>query len=346
MALTPTVLNGGGIGAAASGLYGGPDLALSNLENQREDGAMTGPRIASLLASATEIVCALGARDRLVARSHECDFPPDVATLPAVTAPKLDTSRPSAAIDRDVKALLEQALSVYRVDAERLRALAPEIIVTQTQCEVCAVSETDVVAALATWTGARPRIVSLVPNALTDVFSDIERVAAALGRETAGAALTATMRQRMGAIAEQAKPLPPRRVACIEWIDPLMAAGNWMPELVVMAGGVNLFGEAGRHSPWMTLDVLAAADPDVIVVLPCGFDIARTRAEMPALGVKPEWQALRAVRQGEVWLVDGNQYFNRPGPRLAESLEILAEMLHPGTFRFGHAGTAFVKAAT
>jgi iron complex transport system substrate-binding protein len=302
------------------------------------------PRIASLLASATEIVCALGARDRLVARSHECDFPPDVASLPVVTAPKLDTSRPSAAIDRDVKALLERALSVYKVEAERLRDLAPEIIVTQTQCEVCAVSENDVVAALATWTGERPRIVSLVPDALADVFSDIERVAAAIGREAAGAALTATMRRRMDAVSERARFLPRRRVACIEWIEPLMAAGNWMPELVVMAGGENLFGEAGRHSPWLTMEALAASDPDVIIVLPCGFDIARSRQEMPVLAARPAWQALRAVRQDQVWLVDGNQYFNRPGPRLADSLEILAEILHPQAFRFGHEGTAFVRA--
>ncbi len=304
---------------------------------------MSGLRIASLLASATEIVCALGARDRLVARSHECDFPPDIAALPAVTAPKLDTGRPSAVIDREVKALLEQALSVYRIDAEALRALAPDFIVTQTQCEVCAVSESDVAAALATWTGTRPTIVSLVPNALADVFSDIERVAAAIGRRQAGATLVASMRRRMDAVAAKAVSLPRPRVACIEWIEPLMAAGNWMPELVALAGGANLFGEAGKHSPWMTLDDLVAADPDIVIVLPCGFDIARTRAEMPALTERPAWRALRAAREGRVHLVDGNQYFNRPGPRLADSLEILAQILHPHVFGRAGEGTAFVR---
>jgi iron complex transport system substrate-binding protein len=304
---------------------------------------MTGPRIASLLASATEIVCALGARDRLVARSHECDFPPDVAHVPAVTAPKLDTSLPSAAIDREVKRLIEQALSVYHVDAEALRALKPELIVTQTQCEVCAVSESDVVAALARWSGTKPAIVSLRPDGLADVFADIERVAAALDRVEAGAALVGSMKTRMEAVAARVAPLARPRVACIEWIEPLMAAGNWMPELVSLAGGINLFGEAGRHSPWMTLDQLAAADPDVIVVLPCGFDIARTRAEMPALAARLEWQRLRAVRAGRVALVDGNQYFNRPGPRLAESTEILAEILHPGAFGTAREGTAWVR---
>jgi iron complex transport system substrate-binding protein len=305
---------------------------------------MPAPRVVSLLASATEIVAALGARDLLVARSHECDYPPEIAELPVVTAPKLDTSRPSVEIDRAVKSLVEQALSVYHVDAAALRALAPDIIVTQTQCEVCAVSEGDVVAALADWTGTRPRVVSLQPDGLADVFSDIGRVAQTLGRAERGDELVHQMQSRMAAIAARAAALPKPRVACIEWIDPLMAAGNWMPEMVAMAGGLNLFGEAGRHSPWMSLDQPAAADPDVIVILPCGFDIARTRAEMSALATRRDWAGLRAVREGRVYLADGNQYFNRPGPRLAESLEILAEILHPAQFRFGHQGTGWVQA--
>jgi len=306
---------------------------------------MPEPRVASLLASATEIVAALGAGDLLVARSHECDFPATVASLPVVTAPKLDTSRPSAAIDRDVKSLLEKALSVYHVDAERLRALAPDVIVTQTQCEVCAVSPRDVEEALASWTGERPRIVSLTPNALSDVFADIERVGAALGCPQRGKDVAAEMRRRVEAIETRAARLPNRpRVACIEWIEPLMAAGNWMPELVALAGGHNLFGEAGHHSPWMTFENLMAADPDVIVVLPCGFDIARARAELPALTARPEWQSLRAARERGIYICDGNQYFNRPGPRLADSLEVLAEILHPAAFRFGYEGTGWVRA--
>jgi iron complex transport system substrate-binding protein len=146
----------------------------------------------------------------------------------------------------------------------------------------------------------------------------------------------------MAAIAEQTRTLPTRpTVACVEWVEPLMASGNWMPELVEMAGGINLFGAAGKHAPRLTWEQLCAADPDVILVLPCGFDIARTRRDMPALTGKPEWPRLRAVRQGRVYLLDGNQYFNRPGPRLVESLEILAEVLHPGTFRLGHEGTGW-----
>jgi iron complex transport system substrate-binding protein len=305
---------------------------------------MTGPRVVSLIASATEIITALGARDLLVARSHECDFPVDVVSLPAITAPKLDIGKPSGDIDRQVKALLEQALSVYRVDAERLRALAPDVIVTQTQCEVCAVSQSDVEAALADWTGARPRIVALAPNGLQDVLADIERVALALGVPERGLAMTARMRARIDAIAERAATLRPRpRVAAIEWIEPLMAAGNWVPEMIAIAGGTNLFGEAGRHSPWMEWRDLVAADPDIILVLPCGFDIERSTRELPVLTAKPEWPRLRAVRTGAVFVADGNQYFNRPGPRLVESLEILAELLHPEAFPARHAGTGWIR---
>lgn len=305
---------------------------------------MAALRVASLLASATEIVAALGARDLLVARSHECDFPLDVFDLPAVTAPKLDTSQGSGAIDRDVKSLLEQALSVYRVDAGKLRDLAPDLIVTQTQCEVCAVSPRDVEEALAEWTGERPRIVSLMPNALSDIFADIVCVGDALGRSKRARAVVDDMRARMHDIASRAAAISHKpRVACIEWIDPLMAAGNWMPELVALVGGQNLFGEAGKHSPWMTFEALAAADPEIILVLPCGFDIPRAQAELPVLTARPGWCDLRAVRGRHIYICDGNQYFNRPGPRLADSLEILAEILHPEAFRFGHKGHGWVR---
>lgn len=307
---------------------------------------MAAPRIASLLASATEIVTALGFREAMVARSHECDHPEGVRALPAVTETKIRLDAPSAVIDKEVKALIEHGLSVYKVDAYRLRALAPDIIVTQTQCEVCAVGPKDLDEALARWTGRRPAIVSLAPNALDDVWADIRRVAEALDAPARGERLLADLSQRMAAIATQAAALKARpTVASIEWIEPLMAAGNWMPELVAMAGGRNLFGEAGKHSPWLAWEAIAAADPDVILVLPCGFDIPRTRAEMGPLLARPGWRDLKAVREGRVHLMDGNQYFNRPGPRLAESLEILAEVLHPSTFRFGHEGRGWVRLA-
>ena len=301
------------------------------------------PRVVSLIASATEIVSALGFGDDLVGRSHECDFPPAVAKLPALTEAKLDATRPSGAIDRDVKALLQDALGVYKVDAEKLRALAPDVIVTQPQCEVCAVSLADVERAVACWTDCAAKIVSLEPNSLADVWADIARVADALDAPDRSEILLRDLKTRLDAIAARAAALQTRpRVACIEWIEPLMVAGNWVPELVTLASGEDPLGTPGAHSPYLDFARLASADPDVIVTMPCGFDIARTRQEMPALTDRADWQVLRAVRDGQVFITDGNQYFNRPGPRLVESLEILAEILHPETFDFGHEGTGWV----
>jgi len=301
-------------------------------------------RVVTLIASATEIVCALGCRDRLVGRSHECDFPPDVRDLPALTEPKFPTDGTSYEIDQRVKAIVQEGTSVYRVFADALGELEPDVIVTQDQCEVCAASLADVEKALCDWTGRPMRIVSLQPNGLADIWGDILKVAGALGIEAHGEALVSDLRQRMTAVQEQVTAQPKRpRVACIEWVDPLMAAGNWVPELVEMAGGENLFGEAGKHAPWMNWDELATADPDVIVVLPCGYDIARSVQDMPILEAKPAWGDLRAVREGRVLIADGNQYFNRPGPRVAESLEIMAEILHTGVVDYGHAGRGWVR---
>jgi iron complex transport system substrate-binding protein len=300
---------------------------------------MAAERILPLIASATEIACALGLEGRLVGRSHECDYPSSVRRLPVCTQPKFDPDGTSYAIDQRVKAVVQDATSVYRVDAALLDQLAPDLIITQSQCEVCAVSLRDVEQAVCSLVHSRPRIVSLEPNCLADLWTDIARVAEAADVPERGHALVRGLEARMQAIAAAAALAPTRpTVACIEWCDPLMAAGNWMPELVAMAGGVNLFGEAGKHSPWMTWQDLCERDPDVIVLLPCGFDIERTRQDLPLFEARPEWAKLRAVCAHKVFVVDGNQYFNRPGPRLVESLEILAELFHPERFRFGHAG--------
>ncbi|MCI0398890.1 MAG: cobalamin-binding protein [Chloroflexi bacterium] len=305
---------------------------------------MSQPRIVSLIASSTEIVCALGLQAWLVGRSHECDYPPSVRRLPHCTTPKFDLNGTSYQIDQRVKAILQEALSVYRVDAAVLEALRPDVIITQSQCQVCAVSLRDVEEAVCQLISSRPRIVNLEPNELADVWADIGRVADALGAPERGRALVAGLQERMAAIAEKVLVLPERpAVACIEWIEPLMASGNWMPQLVEMAGGHNLFGQAGRHAPWLSWEELQAADPEVIVVLPCGWDVAKARQEMPALTQRPGWAALRAMQNGRVYLADGNQYFNRPGPRLAESLEILAELFHPHHFHFGHEGSGWER---
>ncbi len=299
-------------------------------------------RILSLIPSSTEIVYALGFGDQLVGRSHECDYPAQVEQLPAVTAAKFNPDGRSYEIDQRVKAILQESLSVYRIDADLVKTLAPDVIITQSQCEVCAVSLKDVQQMTYDWLDSSAEIVSLEPNHLSDVLADIERVATALGVPERGTDYVEKMQGRMDAIAAKTRSLREKpTVACIEWIDPLMAAGNWVPQLVEMAGGLNQFGEAGKHSPWMTWDDLRANDPDVIVVLPCGYDIAKSLSEMPALTDRPDWTSLRAVQENQVYVTDGNQYFNRPGPRLAESLEILAEILHPTLFNFGHRGTGW-----
>jgi iron complex transport system substrate-binding protein len=300
------------------------------------------PRVVSLIASATEIVCALGLEDQLVGRSHECDFPPTVRRLPVCTAPKFDVHGSSREIDGRVKSVLQDATSVYRVDEGILQRLRPDVVLTQSQCDVCAVSLADVEHVLGAWVGTRPRVLSLAPNRLSDIWEDIRLVAEQLGVPAEGAELTRRLRGRMQDIELKAGHLSRRpTVACLEWTDPLMAAGNWVPELVEMAGGTDLFGEAGAHSPWMTWEQLCERDPDSIVSLPCGFDLAKTRAETLPLENRAEWGQLRAVRAGRVAVADGNQYFNRPGPRVVESLEILAEILHPREFDFGHRGTGW-----
>jgi len=305
---------------------------------------MTQHRIVSLIASATEIVCALGFEKDLVGRSHECDYPPSVKFLPVCTSPKFNVEGTSYEIDQRVKAILQDALSVYRVDANLLDELQPTHIITQSQFEVCAVSLKDVEQAVCELTSSNPIIVSLEPNALVDVWTDITRVGAALNAEDRAEELVARLQRGMSDIADKAGSAANHpTVASVEWIDPLMAGGNWMPELIAMAGGINLFGEAGKHSPWMTWDELTSSDPDIIIVTPCGFDIDRTLEEMSLLTSKPGWSTLKAVRAGRVIVADGNQYFNRPGPRLLESLEILAEVFHPDTFDYHHGNRGWVR---
>ncbi len=288
------------------------------------------PRIVSLIASATEIVDALGQIEHLVGRSHECDHPECVRSLPVCTRPRIPVNGTSREIDRLVKQSACTSLSIYEVFPDVIESLDPTHIITQVQCEVCAVSLRDVELALSAGIRSGPTIVSLQPDSLQDIWNDIRRVARALDIPERGEALVESLMRR-------ASP----RVACIEWIEPLMAAGNWTPELIRLAGGVNLFGEAGKHSPWMTWEELVAADPDVLIVAPCGFDLDRTAGELYWLTDRPDWRSLGAVRRGRAYMADGNAYFNRPGPRVVETLEILKEMLHPEVVPPRHRGSAW-----
>jgi len=278
-------------------------------------------RIVSLLSSATEIAYALGAGNLLAGRSHECDYPPEVRALPVCTKPLIDVDGDSRAIDRQVKDSARNALSIYEVFDDVLERLQPTHILTQVQCDVCAVSLRDVEQSIAARLPSAPAIVPLNPASLADIWDDFRRVAEACG--ISAEPLIRTLKDRIPPISRTDRPT----VACIEWIEPLMAAGNWMPELIDLAGGIDVFGKPGIHSPWITWDDLLACDPDVIIVAPCGFDLDRTRAEMRWLTGRPDFEKLRAARAGRFFLADGNRYFNRPGPRIVETYEAIREML-------------------
>ena len=300
-------------------------------------------RIVSLIASSTEIVCSLGLEDQLVGTSHECDYPAFVKELTVCSKPRIDIHGTSLEIDQRVKTALKDALSVYEVRQPELEALQPTMIITQTQCDVCAVNLADVEAAVCDWVSSRPKLVSLEPNELKDIWDDIQRVADAADVSDRGKALIVTLKEGLQKIHAQTEGLPKPTVACVEWLEPLMAAGNWIPELVGLAGGQNLLAEAGKHSPWMSWEQLQQADPDVIVTMPCGFSIDRTMEEIHLLTDLSGWADLKAVKQGRVFVSDGNSYFNRPGPRVVESTRIMAEMLHPDTYEPTFQGTGWIR---
>ena len=298
-------------------------------------------RIVSLIPSATEILAALELTDAIVGRSHECDYPPEIKERPVCTQARLNSNAPSAKIHNDVNDLLQSALSIYQIKTDVLEQLQPTHILTQDQCDVCAVSLKDVEEAVATLTNIEPKIISLQPNVLADVWTDIERVADATGVESQRLLEDLKIRVKICEQKTQALSVTERpTVACIEWIDPLMAAANWIPELVTLAGGQPLFSGVGQPSPKLTWETLVATNPSVIIFMPCGFDLNRTRQEV-SLTQRPEWQNLRAVQSGRVYITDGNSYFNRPGPRLVDSQEILAEILHPEIFQYGYKGTGW-----
>lgn len=302
-------------------------------------------RIVSLIPSATEIVIQLGFGESLVGRSHCCDFPPEVQTLPVCTAPSFDPNGKSKEIHNRVSELLRRGLSVYDVDVEMLQELRPTHILTQDQCDVCAASLADVKKAVAQIIDPQPEVISLKPQVLADLWDDLRRIATLLSPIHGEAISDLTVAQLQGRLQDCLNKVPTKlpqpTVACLEWTDPLMGAGNWIPELVSMAGGHPLFGQVGRHSPWLPWEELQAAEPDVLVVMPCGYDLQESRQSIDQLNQTPAWQSLKAVKDGRIFLVDGNQYFNRPGPRLVDSLEILAEILHPDECSFGYAMKAW-----
>ncbi len=289
-------------------------------------------RIVSLLPSATEICFALGLGDRLVGVSHECDFPPEARGRPALTSPKVDPHATSTEIDRQVRALVAEGLSVYRIDEERLRALRPDLLITQDVCQVCAVSLDEVRAATARLLGADAQLLALSPLALADTLEDIVRVGRAAGVEGTALRIAAELRARLDLLRAETAALPRPRTLVLEWLSPPMVAGHWTPEIVRIAGGDPILGHDGAPTGPVAWSTVVEAAPEVLLIAPCGFPIAQSLREMPSLAALPGFAELPAVRAGRVAIADGNAYFNRPGPRLVESAEIAATAIHRARF--------------
>jgi iron complex transport system substrate-binding protein len=288
-------------------------------------------RIVSLLPSATEIVCALGLEDELVGVSHECDYPPFVRRLPKVTRALIPAEASSGEIDRLVRQRLQADRALYTLDLPVLRGLRPDLIVTQALCDVCAVAEDEVRAAACALPGG-PRTINLEPRTLSEVFAAIRQVAEAAGVAQRAHEVVGGLTARVEAVAARAAGWRHRpRVALLEWLDPPFSCGHWSPELVRLAGGVEGLGVEGGPSRTLRWDEVIAWQPEVVLIACCGFGVERTLHDVPSLGLVPGWHNLPAVRSGRVYVTDGSHYFSRPGPRLVDSLEILAHALDPGT---------------
>jgi iron complex transport system substrate-binding protein len=290
-------------------------------------------RIVSLLPSATEIVCLLGLEDSLVGVSHECDFPPSVRRLPKVVRASFDAAALSQSeIDERVRTAMQAGGSGCEIDEEALASLAPDLVITQELCDVCAVPQAAAAAAVARLV-PQPRLLSLHPHSLADVLGDIRRIGEATGTSDRATREVAALSGRLLAIQQAVARASRRpRVAALEWLDPLMASGHWVVEMIQRAGGEDFLGGDRKPSVYISWDDLLRYAPEVIVLMPCGFGVERTAADAALLAKRPGWESLPAVEAGEVYAVHGAAYFNRSGPRLVEGVEILAEILHPEVF--------------
>ena len=283
-------------------------------------------RVISLLASGTEVICALGAGDMLVGRSHECDTPDWVRNLPSCTRPAFDVNMPGGRIDAEVRRRLKAGEPLYHIDPDLIRELKSDLLITQAHCEVCAVTPNDIQQA---GCGASPaQVLALSAGSVQGIFDGIMTIANALYLSPAGEPLIARMRHCMQAINDAVRERPAPTVVMLEWIDPIFSMGNWGPELVEFANGRVLLGEKGQHSKPISWDSVREADPDYLIVAPCGFAIERTLREVPVLKALPGWRDLKAVKTGRVAVADGNRYFNRSGTSIVETVQIIAQILH------------------
>ena len=297
-------------------------------------------RIVSLLPAATEIVSALDATDLLVGRSHECDWPQNVASLPVLTAPKIDSTASSVEIDQAIKN--NDSVPLFSLDESLLQKLSPDLIITQSACSICAVdveAVASVAASLCLPHGGHPEVLALAPQSLRELIDDISLVGEKIGKQADAAKLLTTLNQRIVKVKTGTQKLETHlenkpRIALIEWLDPPMSAGNWVPEMIRMAGATDALKADPGKSHWIQWADVAEADPDIVILIPCGFELERVLTEGKTSAVWPHLKDLRATREGSLFAVDGHHLFNRPGPRLVDSLEVLAELLHPESFQF------------
>jgi iron complex transport system substrate-binding protein len=300
-------------------------------------------RICSLLPSATEILYALGLGDSVVGVTHECDFPADAATKPALIRPRVDPHAPAGEIDRQVSELVARGESIYAVDAELLRSLEPDLIVTQDLCHVCAASPDDLATAL-TRLAKKPRVLTLTPHSLSDVWNDIRKVGDATQRRREAQGIAITLEQKVAAIeakVAQAKTRP--RALCLEWLDPFYVGGHWVPEMVAKAGGHDVLGRPGEPSFRVSGEQIAESGTEIIVVMPCGFNVKRIATEYGSTNFPERFRNLPAVLAKSVFAVDANSYFSRPGPRLAEGVAVLAHLFHPDLFPAAPRGSSIQR---
>lgn len=300
---------------------------------------MSYKKIISLIPSATEMVYTLGAEEFLVGRSHECDFPAESSSIPVCTSSSINNELSSQAIDEAVKAKVWNALSLYNINIDLIKQLQPDLIITQDQCKVCAVHLSDLEGMLMDELGYSPQIISFHPHSLNDFFDNFQALASALNKEKEAEIILEDWNDRIEIIKHKVKFVKHRpRIACIEWMEPLMVAGHWTPELLAFAGGEAVLSDEFKDSKYISFEQLAEADPDGIIIAPCGFDLERTKKELDLLLGQEQWQKLRAVEKGHVFIADGNAFFNRPGPRLIDTAEILAEILQVNQFYYGMEG--------
>jgi iron complex transport system substrate-binding protein len=285
-------------------------------------------RICSLLPGATEIAYALGLGDKIVGVTHECDYPADAKNKPVMVRSAIDSKRMSSVdIDRKVSEILQAGKGLYSIDEQAFREAAPDLILTQGLCDVCALDYNDVVKA-AERLAQPPRILSLNPHSLTDILDDVRRIGEATGQSADADTLVGNLTARIARVGYGAPAYRPR-VVCLEWFEPLYTAGHWVPEMVALAGGQDMLGSPGEPSAKVEWNSVIDARPEILLLMPCGFDTRRAVKESAPLRALPGWNDLPAVKNGNVYAFNGNAYFSRPGPRLIKGLEMLARVIHP-----------------